>query len=243
MTYSCAIFSDLDGDLRETPLLGEFSNNKLRQLLTPSPPSETTSPDDSNTPTSYTPSTRPTPPLADTLPAAQQRKLAHIVSRARIFPGHRVLEIGSGWGSLALYIARHIPEVQIDTITLSENQRAHVHAEVARQGFEDRIRVHLLDYREMPREWDGAFDRVVSIEMVEAVGLENLDAYWTVIDRVLKRKNAAGVIQGITIPETRQLSPKTRSRDPSLSTVTEYLFRPGQVSPIILNKWTLSRNG
>jgi cyclopropane-fatty-acyl-phospholipid synthase len=101
---------------------------------------------------------------------------------------------------------RHIPEVQIDTITLSENQREHVHAEVARQGLEDRIRVHLLDYREMPREWDGSFDRVVSIEMVEAVGLENVDAYWAAIDRVLKRKNAAGVIQGITIPETRQLS-------------------------------------
>lgn len=205
MTYSCAIFSDLDGDFRETPLLG-FSNNKLRQLLTPSLPSETTSADSNNTPTTHTPSTRPTPPLADTLVAAQQRKLAHIVSRARISPGHRVLEIGSGWGSLALYIVQHIPEVQIDTITLSENQRAHVCAEVARQGFEDRVRVHLLDYREMPREWDGSFDRVVSIEMVEAVGLENMDAYWAAIDRVLKRKNAAGVIQGITIPETRQLS-------------------------------------
>ncbi|KAF8488661.1 cyclopropane-fatty-acyl-phospholipid synthase [Russula emetica] len=201
MTYSCAIFSDLDEDLRETPLL-VFSNDKLRQLLTPSPPSEITSAD-SNTSTSHTPSTRPTPPLADTLVAAQQRKLAHIVSRARIFPGHRVLEIGTGWGSLALYIVRHIPEVQIDTITLSENQRAHVRAEVARQGFEDRIRVHLLDYREMPREWDGSFDRVVSIEMVEAVGLENVDAYWAAIDRVLKRKNAAGVVQGITIPEAR----------------------------------------
>ena len=204
MTYSCAIFSDLDGDLRETPLLG-FSDNKLRQLLTSSPSSETTSAD-SNTPTSHTLSTRPTPPLPDTLVAAQQRKLAHIVSRSCILPGHRVLEIGSGWGSLALYIVQHIPEVQIDTITLSENQRAHVRAEVARQGFEDRIRVHLLDYREMPREWDASFDRVVSIEMVEAVGLENMDAYWAAIDRVLKRKNAAGVIQGITIPEPRQLS-------------------------------------
>ncbi|KAH9992023.1 S-adenosyl-L-methionine-dependent methyltransferase [Russula vinacea] len=165
-----------------------FSNHKIRQLLTPSPPSETTFAD-SNTLTSHTPSTWPTPTLADTLVAAQQRKLAHV--------------IGSGWGSLALYIVRHIPDVQIDTITLSENQRAHVRAEVARQGLEDRIRVHLLDYREMPREWDGSFDRVVSVEMVEAVGLENVDVYWAAIDRVLKRKNAAGVIQGITIPEAR----------------------------------------
>ena len=71
----------------------------------------------------------------------------------------------------------------------------------------------------MPRDWDGAFDRVVSIEMVEAVGLENMDAYWAAIDRVLKRKNAAGVIQGITIPEARQsrrdhviLFPTSRTR-------------------------------
>ena len=236
MTYSCAIFSDLDGDLRETPLLG-FGNNKIRQLLTLSPPSETRS-TDSNTSTSHTSSTRPTPPLADTLVAAQQRKLAHVVTRARILPGHRVLEIGSGWGSLALYIVQHVPKVQIDTITLSENQCAHVRAEVARQGFEDRIRVHLLDYREMPRDWDGSFDRVVSIEMIEAVGLENVDVYWASIDRVLKRKNAAGVIQGITIPEARQ-----SSRDHVTVSLQLNLPRLEQDSPTILNKWTLSRNG
>ncbi|KAI0250939.1 S-adenosyl-L-methionine-dependent methyltransferase [Lactifluus subvellereus] len=200
MTYSCAIFSDLDGDLRETPLFG-LNGHEIRQLLTSSSPSESTSAY-SDTPASHTPSTRPTPPLADTLAAAQQRKLAHIVSRARILPGHRVLEIGSGWGSLALHIVRHVAGVQVDTITLSDNQCAHVRAEVARCGFEDRVRVHLLDYREMPREWDGSFDRVVSVEMVEAVGLENVEVYWTAIDRVLK-KNGAGVIQGITIPEAR----------------------------------------
>ena len=112
-----------------------------------------------------------------------------------------MLEIGTGWGSLSFYIARHIPNVQIDTITLSDNQCAHVRAEVARQGLGDCIRVHLLDYREMPSEWEGSFDRVVSIEMVEAVGLENIDVYWAAIDRVLKKDSGAGVIQGTTIPE------------------------------------------
>ena len=237
MTYSCAIFSDLDGDLREAPLL-VFNKDKIRRLLTtPSPPSENAI-TDSNTSSSHTPSTWPTPPLTDTLVAAQQRKLAHIVSRARIFPGHRVLEIGSGWGSLALYIVQHVPEVQIDTITLSENQCAHVREEVARQGFEDRIRVHLLDYREMPQEWDGSFDRVVSIEMVEAVGLENVDVYWAAIDRVLKRKNAAGVIQGITIPEARQ-----SRRDHVILLLQLNLSQLGQDSLTIPNKWILSRNG
>lgn len=185
MTYSCAIFSEVDGDLREG------SDHKL---LTRSPHSGSVS-TASNTPT------LPTAPSEETLEEAQQRKLAHVVARARILPGHRVLEIGSGWGSMALYIVRHIPEAQIDTITLSDNQFAHVRAEVARLGFEDRIRVHLLDYREMPREWESSFDRVVSLEMVEAVGLENIDDYWSAIDRVLKKDAACGVIQSSTMPE------------------------------------------
>ena len=208
MTYSCAIFSDLDGDLREEPLL-RISDYKMHQLLTRLPSSESEfGPTASSTPSSssHTPSTLPTPLLQDTLAAAQQRKLAHIVARARILPGHRVLEIGSGWGSMALYIVRHVPDVHIDTITLSDNQFAHVQAEVARLGFADRIRIHLLDYREMPREWESSFDRVVSLEMVEAVGLENIDAYWSEIDRVLKKDAACGVIQSSTIPEASQSS-------------------------------------
>lgn len=208
MTYSCAIFSDLDGDLREEPLL-RISDYKMHQLLTRSPSSESEfGSTASSTPSSssHTPSTLPTPLLQDTLAAAQQRKLAHIVARARILPGHRVLEIGSGWGSMALYIVRHVPDVHIDTITLSDNQFAHVQAEVARLGFADRIRIHLLDYREMPREWESSFDRVVSLEMVEAVGLENIDAYWSEIDRVLKKDAACGVIQSSTIPEASQSS-------------------------------------
>ncbi|KAH9977581.1 hypothetical protein BJV74DRAFT_860318 [Russula compacta] len=55
----------------------------------------------------------------------------------------------------------------------------------------------------MLREWDGSCDRILSIEMVEAVGTEDMDAYWAAIDRVLKKKDAASVIQGTTIAETR----------------------------------------
>jgi cyclopropane-fatty-acyl-phospholipid synthase len=202
MTYSCAIFSDPDGDVRDGPLLGSHKY-KMGQLLTLSSPSDGEAADsaDSDMSTSHTLSACPTLPPADTLEAAQQRKLAYIVARARIFPGHRVLEIGTGWGSLAFYMARHIPGVQVDTITLSDNQCAYVRTEVARRGFGDSIRVHLLDYREMPSDWEGSFDRVVSIEMVEAVGLENIDVYWAAIDRVLKNDSGAGVVQGTTIPE------------------------------------------
>jgi cyclopropane-fatty-acyl-phospholipid synthase len=199
MTYSCAIFSDPNSDALDGPLLGS-QKYKLSQLPTHFSPSDDESTDSADL-ISHTPLTCSVSPLADTLEVAQQRKLAYIVARARILPGHRVLEIGTGWGSLAFYIARHIPDVQIDTITLSDNQCAHVRTEVARQGFGDRIRVHLLDYREMPLEWESSFDRVVSIEMVEAVGLENIDVYWATIDRVLKNDSGVGVIQGTTIPE------------------------------------------
>jgi cyclopropane-fatty-acyl-phospholipid synthase len=177
----------------------------MTRLLPPTPPSEPEDTgSDSDMSTSHTRLIYPTPSLVDTLETAQQRKLAHIVGRARIFPGHRVLEIGSGWGSLSFYMARHIPGVQIDTITLSDNQCSHVRKEIARQGFGDCIRVHLMDYREMPQEWEHSFDRVVSIEMVEAVGLENIDVYWAAIDRVLKTDSAGGVIQGTTIPEASE---------------------------------------
>jgi cyclopropane-fatty-acyl-phospholipid synthase len=107
---------------------------------------------------------------------------------------------------MALHIVRNIPDTQVDTITLSDNQCAHVRAEVERLGFSDRIRVHLVDYREMPREWEGLFDRVVSVEMVEAVGLENIDSYWAAIDWVLKTDTGGGAIQSITIPEASQSS-------------------------------------
>jgi len=204
MTYSCAIYSELDADLREKPLLG-MNNHKMNQLLTHSPISSAASVD-SKPSTAHTSSTFPTPPLADTLADAQQRKLAYIVARAKISRGHRVLEIGSGWGSMALHIVRNVPDTQVDTITLSDNQCAYVRAEVERQGFSDRIRVHLVDYREMPRDWEGLFDRVVSVEMVEAVGLENIDTYWSAIDRILKKDTGGGAIQGITIPEGSQSS-------------------------------------
>jgi cyclopropane-fatty-acyl-phospholipid synthase len=237
MTYSCAIYSDLDGDLREKPLLG-MNNHKMSQLLTHSPTSEAASVE-SNKSTAHTSSTLPTPPLADTLTDAQQRKLAHIVARARISRGHRVLEIGSGWGSMALHIVQNVPDTQVDTITLSDNQCAYVRAMVERLGFSDRIRVHLIDYREMPREWDGLFDRVVSIEMVEAVGLENIDAYWAAIDRVLKKDTGGGAIQGITIPEASQSS--LPDREAFTKSSSDFVIAQG--SPPILGQWTLSRNG
>ncbi|KNZ82070.1 Cyclopropane-fatty-acyl-phospholipid synthase [Termitomyces sp. J132] len=162
MTYSCAIFKDLDGDIKDGP-----------------------------------------PISLDELHEAQIRKLKHIIQKAQICPGHRVLEIGSGWGSMAILIAQTIQDTHVDTITLSVQQQTLARERVAQAGLSDRVEVHLMDYRNMPPEWEGAFDRVISIEMIEAVGAEFLERYWEVVDWAMKRDSGVGVIQAITIPEAR----------------------------------------
>ena len=87
----------------------------------------------------------------------------------------QVLEIGSGWGSMSLLITSTIPGTSVDTLTLSTQQAALARRRAADAGLADRVRVHLMDYRAMPSEWEGAFDRLSSVEMVEAVGKEYME--------------------------------------------------------------------
>lgn len=199
MTYSCAIFPDLDGDLHHHLPHAKPLRHFFKQL--PSPFSSSSS-SLSSSPSASPPPLSP-PDFNDELLAGQILKLQHITRKACILPGHRILEIGSGWGALALHIAQGVPDTQIDTLTLSAHQHAYVTQLIEKHGLEDRVRVHLMDYREIPTEWTGRFNRVVSVEMLEAVGKENFETYWSVIDRVLKEKDAVGVVQVITIPEGR----------------------------------------
>ncbi|KAJ2924451.1 hypothetical protein H1R20_g12632, partial [Candolleomyces eurysporus] len=277
MTYSCAIFPDLDGDLNPTyrtkgSLKDRIPNRPLtRPYQLPSPPSSesfnstsssnstpsipliplensssnvnealiaklTTSEDllrrDENSststleiPTDSNEVDTEEDPSSDELHDAQLRKLDYIIAKLKISSNKptRVLEIGSGWGSMAIRIAERYPLATIDTLTLSVQQqelareRIRSHSAVQRQGgdlirtngqssppesgMEERIRVHLMDYRAMPPDWKGAFDRVVSVEMIEAVGKEFLEEYWRVVDWAMKEKEAVGVVQVITIPE------------------------------------------
>lgn len=140
----------------------------------------------------------------DDLYDAQMRKIHHIIRKADIRPGHRVLEIGSGWGALAIEAVR-LTGCEVDTLTLSVAQKVLAEERIAAAGpeFAQKIRVHLMDYRAMPEEWQGTFDRFVSVEMIEAVGREFLEGYWTIVDWALKKENAMGVVQVITIPEAR----------------------------------------
>lgn len=217
MTYSCAIFENLDGDTKAKRAFPKASPADFP----PSPPmsesssrSESTN-DISGTSTNgllLTTSSRlihETKPVEDTdaLYAAQLRKLDHIIAKLHIPTDRavRILEIGSGWGSMALRIAEKFPRATIDTLTLSVQQQALAQERIRARGtsFAERITVHLMDYRAMPREWAGTFDRVVSVEMVENVGYQFFDGYWGTLDWALKEREGAGVVQGITIPEAR----------------------------------------
>ncbi|PPQ75642.1 hypothetical protein CVT26_001622 [Gymnopilus dilepis] len=231
MTYSCAIFPDLDGDLVEEKDSQNIWNGGqgLKRLasklqLPPSPPSSEPSETPSEsiaTPAEineHSPSLqRVTGPYDSSLPedplhTAQIRKLQHIINKLHIPPPSasgepiRLLEIGTGWGALAIRIAQQYPHVLIDTITLSSAQKVLAEQRIAAEGLDDRITVHLMDYRNMPSEWKGRFARFVSIEMIEAVGKEFLERYWEVADWAMEKKGAVGVVQCITIPEARSSS-------------------------------------
>lgn len=220
MTYSCAIFPELDGDLavegKESQTKWSGGQNLKRLVATPP-----ISPSLTAGSWTHRPTVRDAAPIdlgqdilgQDPLYLAQIRKLQHIIEKLHIPPPSdaekpvRILEIGTGWGALAIHIAQQYPHTEIDTITLSSAQQVLAEKRIAVLGLENRIRVHLMDYRNMPPEWEGQFSRFVSIEMIEAVGREFLEGYWKVVDWAMERKGAVGVIQVISIPEASESFP------------------------------------
>ncbi len=120
------------------------------------------------------------------LDEAQEAKKRHIAAKLLLHPGHHVLDIGCGWGGMALYLARHAG-VRVTGITLSKEQ-----LEVARQraesaGLSDRIRFELRDYREMT----GRFDRIVSVGMFEHVGVPHYGTFFKQVRNLLAEDGVA----------------------------------------------------
>ncbi len=130
------------------------------------------------------------------LEQAQAAKLDRIAKLLRISSGESVLEIGCGWGALATHLAK--AGAHVTGLTLSPSQLDAAKARAARLGLADRCDLRLQDYREA----QGAYDRLVSIEMIEAVGESYLPLYFDTIFRVLKPGGVA-VLQAITIAEDR----------------------------------------
>ncbi len=132
-------------------------------------------------------------PLAD----AQKRKLRRMADKARLRPGDRVLEIGCGWGGFAILAAREYG-CRVTGITISEAQHRLARERVAAAGLEGRVELRLQDYRDV----EGRFDKVVSIEMFEALGREHWPAFFRKVEEVLLPHGLA-VVQAISIPDRR----------------------------------------
>lgn len=137
-----------------------------------------------------------------TLAQAAIAKLDRVCRRLGLHAGQHLVEIGTGWGGLAIHAARHYG-VRVTTTTISEAQRELAEERVAAAGLSDRIRILGEDYRDLPRVLAGdPADRLVSIEMVEAIGHRQYQRYFEVI-RSLLRPEGAALLQAITIPDHR----------------------------------------
>ncbi|MFN4282242.1 MAG: class I SAM-dependent methyltransferase [Alphaproteobacteria bacterium] len=165
---------------------------------------------------------RPDQPLQD----AQIAKWRNIADMADLRPGQRVLEIGCGWGGFARWAAA-TRGCEVVGLTLSQAQREWALAENAKAGLADKIDIRLQDYRDV----GGTFDRIVSIEMFEAVG----EAYWPAFYDTLRARLAPGgiaALQVITIAD----SDYAEYRD-SVDFIQRYIFPGGMLpSPKILGE-------
>ena len=136
------------------------------------------------------------------LRAAQVRKLDALIKAAGVKKGDHVLEIGCGWGSLAIRAAQ-TTGCTWTGVTLSKQQLQEANARVAAAGVADRVRLLLCDYRDVrPPAGASHYDAVVSCEMIEAVGHEHMATYFATIGRLLKPGGAAAV-QAICVPDGR----------------------------------------
>jgi cyclopropane-fatty-acyl-phospholipid synthase len=159
-------------------------------------------------------------PSYDDLQPAQLRKLDAVLDAAGVRPGSRVLEIGCGWGSLAIRAAQR--GAWVTAITIASRQALQAQARVHAAGVGDRVKIALRDYRDQI----GEFDAVLSVEMIEAVG----EKYWPVYFGVLDKRLAPGgvaVVQAIVMPHERMLATRR-----TYTWVQKYIF-PGGLLPSV----------
>jgi cyclopropane-fatty-acyl-phospholipid synthase len=154
------------------------------------------------------------------LAAAGVADRERLLDSAGVRPGSRVLEIGTGWGELAIRAARR--GAHVTTVTLSTEQADLARKRIADAGYADSIDLRIEDYRDVT----GTYDAVVSVEMIEAVGERYWPTYFTALDRLLKPGGRVG-LQSITMPHDRMLASRG-----DYSWMHKYVF-PGGLIPSV----------
>ncbi|MFZ0185576.1 MAG: cyclopropane-fatty-acyl-phospholipid synthase family protein [Streptosporangiaceae bacterium] len=160
----------------------------------------------------------------------QRRKIDALLDRAGAGPGCQLLEVGTGWGELAIRAARR--GASVVTVTISREQQALAARRVAEAGLADRIRVELRDYRDV----EGTFDAICSCEMIEAVGERYWDGYFAALDQRLAPGGRIG-LQTITMPHDRMLA--TRH---TYTWIHKYIFPGGQLPSVTAIEDSLARS-
>lgn len=156
-----------------------------------------------------------------TLEQAQHARLDLICRRLEIKPGDHLLEIGTGWGGMAIHAARRYG-CRVTTTTISREQHALAREHIAAAGLADRVTVLLEDYRDLR----GRYDKLVSIEMIEAVGHQYYDAYFGQCGRLLE-DDGLMLLQAITIADQRYESARR-----SVDFIQRHIF-PGSTIPSV----------
>ncbi|MGA5708549.1 class I SAM-dependent methyltransferase [Streptomyces cellulosae] len=175
----------------------------------------------------------PAPPPEATLEQAQHDKLELVARKLDLRPGQRLLDVGCGWGSMAIHAARE-HGVNVVGITLSQEQAAYARKRIAEEGLTDRVEIRVQDYRDVA---DGPYDAISSIGMAEHVGSERYLEYATVLHELLR---PGGRLLNHQIARRPQ-------RDESAYQVDEfidaYVFPDGELAPLGTTVTLLERAG
>ena len=167
----------------------------------------------------------------DSLEKAQQNKYQKLIDLLEVKDGNKVLEIGCGWGGFSEYLAKNY-NVTIDCITISKKQFEFTKNRINDAGLNNKVNVMFLDYRDLKEK----YDRIASIEMIEAVGEKYLDKYFGTIKRSLN-DNGSAAIQGITIRD--DLFERYRSSE---DFIQKYIFPGGFLPSLSFMKSLIKKN-
>ncbi len=166
----------------------------------------------------------------------QTDKLEMICRKLRLKPGDTMLDIGFGWGSLALYAARNYG-AHVTGVTLSKEQLDHARARAEEMGLADRVRFELLDYAEI----EGQFDKITSIGMHEHIGIDNYATYYSTVARVLK---PGGIYLHHAITRPAKKDARTfRKKNKEFKLLTKYIFPGGELDHIGNTVMMLEQHG